>query len=582
MSRRQQELARIRKHDQRLEARAQSAAANGISRQKIPDAILPCQAGKGSDTHYEFCNLSRLTVVLTASGQATTAVVFKSRCSEPVATTALHYHDELQSHDLVMEVLSIAAHKTRAGNKPAEYTKKLITATGQALDDRTPAHVQVTAANGPQHTQFQPLHPASSIIGGDIVIQTDGGRAADSYLELPRLSILTPGTWGRVWPFGTNDAVIFNLEGNSCGNPPPPQKALTRLAVHMPVFPDEEWKVKFGLGTYKSAQSEAEQRGAGAIEITYTEKSGNRETETKVEHYEDGQAKKTVKTSTGMVISTFKETEQSRAAHRKKFKQSEKPKKGKEAAKIDIEWKVAGQEAEFDAAEVINGLLKIADVLQELADLLDGPSVGWSAKVGYSLFDGDLVLTWGHRWPTTYSELDRVYYVEKYIGIGGRCTLLKGEIEGMVGVDIDPWWLPGTIIAKAFLKVDIELGIEATSQRTWSNANLPHLTLSEGDKNRLVKIKGEASFEPEIGLTGGGKLFGVGVIATAKIEGTQKLELDATITLAEGPTASTSFASDPVQGVIQVEYSWLTTSVWESEPKIFIEGREGWKDRKLF
>ena len=576
-----------RNHGKVLEQRAQSAQASGLARTPPPGAVQNCpyasvaglqKGGKGNQTRYEHCNLTHLTVEVKGRGATATVQLASQRRKEAVHPAAKHYASELGAYDLVVEGLSTAADAIQ-------------TVTGRPAQKpvRVPLHVQGTPKASPVHSSFSPPHPEAAITGPSVNLHEHGGKAVASDLALPEFSPVDRRTWGRLWPFGNHESVRYDVEGKACGNMP--GGGLADLRVLVIVMPDEEWTISLGaekdFGHTRSAEknySKVDDTHGVARTDTSSSTARGKTDEKSTSMYHDGThtTKETSTRLTGMVIQTEDKREEEADPSKNSWKITKSQEKKNKLGDIKVDWKIAGQSNSIEPRKFIDNVKKIAEIIEDVSKLFDSIKVGWSWSYSYSLLEGEMSLKWGHRYPDHYAETDRVYYVERFVEVGGKLTLISGSFEGMFGLEVDSWWLQFHLVMKVFFKITVEVSIEGhPPPLVWTTATSPHLRKTGAAQDMILKLDGTGSVTPKMGAQGGCTIVGVGSIITADLEGKIELKADGGISMHDGFTVSTSCTSDPVEAVFTIEVPMLWTTKTIQSRHSLVDGHEFWKDKKL-
>lgn len=208
----------------KLVAAAKSAKQSGMSGSSGPTTmVLPCGkkvvAPAPTESHYEECVLRELLIEIDDSGKSHVLDLTAQRRHEPVAkTVAAEYKGLLPSYDLVVEALSAID----------------IGAKGKHL------RIKAQAFNSSRHTDHQPLHPSTEVGWND---RADNGGVVKADVPIARRDNLQ--SWLAIWPFSGDRIKNLAVNGQACGRQKPagPKSppALSHLAVHFVIFPQEEW-----------------------------------------------------------------------------------------------------------------------------------------------------------------------------------------------------------------------------------------------------------------------------------------------------------------------------------------------------
>lgn len=525
----------------KLEPLACSAESAGLSRARAPGQVVqvcPLKghgetssniAGMGKSSQpewcYEECDLASMTFGLKAGETTLTRTLTEKLRLNPVAMSAFReYHPDLRAHDLVIETLS---------DEP----------------DGTPEcslEVAVSGTNKATHSvKTIPQHPQISIEGSGN--DHKGSATLRAKVYCPDLSQGFGGLAG-IWPFGGSRKREVVLKAQSCGNLRPEQVPLTDLSVYLHVFPSVQWLIEVEAPTQmmegfkeakrhswsKSSSRDFVERGneltgkVGSATSTNKTQLINKHGElvAKTEQsvsggFGEGNGKQSSsKKEFEYVSSTSLVKQHVKTGNLKDFGNRKKNEYANQASKFSIELKVAGQKRKCNASEIINSLLKAKGVFDAfLSAITSSIKVGYSVDAKLELFEGVFKLGFGYRIPQEYREEDRVYYVERYIGIGAEVAIVQFSFEVFFGVEVDAWFAGAH--AKIYLLFSAGLNLSADRNLSWTK-------LADGmDLEHEFALTGAPSFEVggSAGWYCGGKSWKSAVILSAKAEVEGKLIL---------------------------------------------------------
>ena len=548
---------------------------------------------------YEYCDLTKLQLDLACGDKQGQIVLTKPRRAEkPAASVDSDYVSALSRYDLVVEALGDAQDQTTANGKVSDSK------------DARPLNVTATAEGSPTHSHFGPAHPMTALRGGSISVTTHAAPAsAKIFAPSPRGGRWT--TWTGIWPFGDDRVVRHEVLAESCGKLRPPQVGVRDLRMQLVVIPYEEWKISFGVTSKRSRSGAIEgerdymaatdgqnpsRRTATSLTFksskSVTGAGGKRlmaEDSDKYEFFGDGTEKHTssqklVRTNVlaGATLETKEESE--------KFSgpKTESKESGVQLNKITIEKKVAGRKVEADVQKTIDNLMKIKELVDGFKGLFESVKIGWSFSISYELFNGSMDFAFGNRWPAKYAEENRVYYVERFFGVGGSCTFFQGKVEGMFGLEIDPWLLPGSAMAKIYLALGIKVSATAMGSVYWTN---------EARANAAdLKLDIDGAVTAELGGAFAGRIAGWSVEGRIAIEGEVTLKLAGALSTRDPPAMTYSVIvgkETAVEGQTTPRYDAMrlvgevvvvgdTTDRYAFDPIKLIEGKMYYKDEKLW
>lgn len=487
----------------------QSAQAKGISTKTPAKTVCePCDRRARQIARHEYCEIASLTLTLTQGKQTKPFTVSTIRRREPVAPTAYrHYRGALQQNELVIEALA-----------DVEMRNETTAATQKAL---RPLDVELSAKPAARHSSFGPPHPYLAIAQAKL---TSNATPIKAKVYAP--SRQTRGwTWLSIWPFSAGRTLRYDMEGTCCGivAKPPAKKS---LAMHLVVLPHEEWSVTIGVpnarrgyakesGQNLLMQSKTlKMRGATTAKRTDYMKGGSfeRSTEQTKDHYAE---KTTLKINHGPLGGRFIKDEDSDSTIGPPKKVSNVA--GSKLPLVKLTMKSGGVEYTLPGSDILQGFLDAEKIVDKFVSLLSSFKFGWGIKVSKTFLDGELAFGFGYRWPMSYTEENRVYYVERYLSAKGSIILFKASVEGMAGFEFDPWYLPGNLVAKIYLSLTPSLKTTVGGSLAYKNP----------DNKKVERADLELSFEGlvtlEFGAQAGGRWRGESLSAKLAVVGSATL-----------------------------------------------------------
>jgi len=566
-----------------VQSLAQSANQSGLSSSAPPAGpVAACPGTQAANenavasTVYDYCDLSNAIIEWTNGTAAYSVTLDKRRRDEKVAPSVFNaYKGPLASHELVIEALADFRNETSQGGQ--------VTAT----DGVKPLNVRAGGFNSSSHTSFQPAHPHVSIKGEGVDASAYGASQAEAKIALREWGAIGGSTtFGRLWPFGGKRE--YTIEAKSCGCPNG-KPAVGDLRAHMVVFPYEEWKLTFGLGPILAGSAEAarnrmKKSGPGKSEVStvYTIKKTVGSTETTSEKAYVGKDNYSesykVKVADSKVL-TSNTRELTESDNTWAAKPDLKDESDSELRKISIERSFGGLKVEFDVSENVKRIMKFKETVDDIKDVLGSVKLGWSISASYSILSGKISFGWGYRYPEGYREENRVYYVERVISVGGTCTFIDGKVEGMFGLEVDPWWAPVTVVAKIYVSIGVKVDLSASASIAYTNWATIHQKSSKGDS---IDLGFASELSLELGAKAGGRAMGYGVDARLALEGKLTLDIKGKLTFSNPPSWIANVKSEEVKLVGEILTIGKTTDRYAFKPRVLIEAKDFVKDKKLW
>lgn len=582
-----------------LNAVSESAKAQGLGTTPAATPVKPCELAKGGnggsnaatkDKPLEYCDIKQVQIVLSTEGKSKTFTIDKDRKGEPINVKAvpLGYHGMLSSHDIVIEALSDIEDTTGS----AKTTSK----------DRKPLDVKVTAVNSVSHTTKKPAHPHTYVgLANSSPAESDGGAPVSGKYFAPDGNALGRTFWGRMWPFGDDRVRYYDLHGKSCGVLPIPQKPIRKLGAMLVVLPYEEWQITIGLkgtreGSYsKEANSFQNQDGKSqrTVQVTTVAKSrvGNVENSTTVQQMQTQSGMNRSRTTTTQTTLDYTLlSANSSAVSSAKDSWTKKPRSKTDddydLRKVSIKHTVGGREVECDVTGTIKKILEIKKIIDDAKKLFESVKIGWSISFSYEILSGNINFGWGHRWPASYTEQQRVYYVERFVKVGGQCDVVTGSVTGFFGFAVDPWYAPVAIEIGAYLTTTIKVSIAATIDYAYTNRMLAGSSISG-------KLEPSASVNFELGAKANGRAFGYSVESKLALEAAASLTFEGKVSTLHPPYLKGTFLigkehegteanapkADAIRLIGEVIVVGETTRRWKIDPIVLCKGMEVFKDR---
>lgn len=554
-----------------------SAQTGGFSLFATPAVLeMQCTLNQSPLASYQPCDLASLRVDWTDGSNTQTATIVSMRRREPLADSVpATYRAALKSHELVIEALS--------------DVEELVYTYGeqqpQTSEDSKHLRVTVDPTYAYVHGDAPPKHPDLRLWASDSSLNQTAADSIEANLFVPTPGLVRASRWGRLWPFGDDRKRFYFGAAYSCGRNPTVNQPNSELAVQFLVFPNEEWKVTIGLGSAGSGSVSVDRNYADktgvdgdqvATVVAYRRTSGSTTT-TSTESYI---ASTDYATSYSMTekdqglfstrVRTLKESDSTWGDP--SFKEDEST----EARKLSIEHKIGGQHSEVDVSGMIDNLMKIAEVMEDIKKLYEGvPKVGLSIGASYVLFEGQLIFSWGNRWPEHYTERDRVYYIERFLSVQGNCTLIQGKVEVMFGVEVDPWWLDFYFVAKIFIETSASIGVGAQQVLSYTN--------SEADDAALdpFALDFSTSLEAQLGAKVGGRAFGYSLDARLALQASLKLEARGKVGFKHPPEAKADLKSSGVELVGEIIVIGRSQRSYDFEPLHIIDEKIFFKDKVI-
>jgi hypothetical protein len=566
----------------RLQAASHKAKMAGLSKRKGPKKVkAPCtiakqtaapasvswpEKAKSKETHqYEECILKKLDVNLSNGSKSQAITLSNQRRNEAVQqSVADEYKTTLKSVDLVIEAVSSIDIKNNS----------------------THLRVTAQASNSAQHTSWTPLHPHTEIgakaaaDSGALVksefpvpyrtgiqnwlaiwpfksqrtqFATINGEACGHakpsgkgpMAPLKNLSIQLVVFPEEQWTFSIKSPKLFGKSKTATGDIKRQGGAGSGVWASKTVTVKTEsgFSSKSTSSTTNAAkqyQSISETLTGYRSSSSYTsEKKGdsyNKETLSTVDRKGQGQTiTETTKNGTysetkshsqrtdyiipiGSTTYSISQTESTE----KGFENLESETKLKASDKISLQVTSAGETASFEPGKFVENLYTIYDIIKDIGELFSAVKVGWSISYDISILEGNLDLGWGLRWPANYHESNRIWYVERYISIGGNIKLVEGSIAASVGINFDIGWLPAGVVAE--IAASLKLGLHLAP--SW---NVVYTNWKEDVKDREWDVSLKFEITLSATATGSARVVGFSRVlkgsADAKFSAVGKLAL---------------------------------------------------------
>lgn len=573
-----------------LQAVAAKAKAKGLGKTPAAAPVKPCQQGKAASKPLEYCDIKQVQIAISTDGKSKTFTIDKNRKKEPfdAKKVAAPYRGLLRSHDLVIEVLSDIQDTTGS----AKATSK----------DRKPLDVKVTAVNSVSHSSKQPAHPHTYITRMTAPhLQSFGGGAVSGTYFAPDGGALNRTFWGRMWPFGDNRVRQYPVYGQSCGVLPIPRQPNRRLSAMIVVLPYEEWQITIGLkgtreGSFGKEANRANNRDGTSqrrVQVTTVSKSrvGNVETSRTTQQMQTPTGinrTRTTDTRTTLDPRLLSTGSNAVSTIRQSWQPQPRTKTDDDSdfRKISIKHTVGGREVESDVSNTIKKILEIKKIIDDAKKLFDSVKIGWSITFSYELLSGNIQFGWGHRWPQSYAEQQRVYYVERFVKVGGQCDIVSGSVTGFFGFAVDPWYAPVAIEIGAYLTTAIKVSIGATIDYAYTNSALAGSALSG-------KLEPSASVNFELGAKANGRAFGYSVESKLALEAGASITFEGKVSTLHSPYLKGTFLigkesestkpgaskADAIRLIGELIVVGKTTRRWKIDPIVLCKGMEVFKDR---
>ncbi len=538
----------------------------------------------------EYCDIKQLQIVLTTEGKSKTFTIDRKRTSEPVDTklVAKPYRGMLSSRDLVIEALADLDDTTGSA--------KTVT------KDRKPLAIKVTATNSMSHTSFAPAHPTTTVgLAKSALAKSDGGAPVNGQYLAPNPGGMGNTFWGQIWPFGADRTRTYDLIGHACGTPPIPRVAIAQLSAKLVVMPYEEWQITIGFkgtreGSYsKEANKYDAQDGKSSRTVRETTI-----TKSRVGNVETGTTTQTMTTASGHGRVREKETTttldytllSAKSTTVTSIENSWDKKKRTETdddadfRKVSIKHLIGGQEVECEVSDTIKKIIEIKKIFDDAKKLFDSVKIGWSISFSYELFGGNISFAWGNRWPAAYVEDHRVYYVERFVKVGGQLDVVSGSVTGFFGFKVDPWWAPVAVEVGAYLTASIKVSLAASITRSYTNPVL-------AGKSTSGSFDPSATIGFELGAKANGRAFGYSVESKFAIEAGASLTFQGAISTEHSPYLKGSLIigkehkgtgpgapkADAIRLIGELVCTGETIRRREIDPIVLVKGTEVFKDK---
>jgi len=565
-----------------LQSRAASARRAGISNRVKPKSpVLPC--GKPQPA-YEQCELKDLTLKLNDQGNKKTATVVLSerKIGKPVApTVADQYVGRLGYFDLVVEAITGVEFldrlhpltNARATPNQAQVVTPSAPANGTPREGSIGLEMRAKATHKSTHTSFSPPHPRTCV----------GQVTEHSSAEVVKRVSTPPRNVGQnllsIWPFHASRIYTVDVNASACGNSTAPN-ALKKLSILLVALPSEEVKISIkGPKTWGRSNSQVYNRipnsdGVGGVRTVTQTRTSRRATETYSDARGRDYSSQTLSTvdrkGTGETITETQTRD--RLSHSRQISERQQYvvgtrtisltenestdadrsfKDGSEtaAAGITVTVKSAGEEASIDASGILDAIKAVKDIVKTVKEFFSGATVGWSVSLDFVALEGSLDFTWGLRWPETYVEEDRVYYVERYLTAAGDITLIQGKLEAKVGIEFEKGWCPVSVVAKAQLNLTLALKLAPSLEWKYTNPK----RLGNGQSKASIALSVEFSVVPEV--VGTAKVFGYKYTVRAAVEAKFTATATLQLTWENPPALEVDVKSDKIELTGYVECS---------------------------
>lgn len=543
----------------------------------------------------EYCDIKMLSLALTAQDKTATITIDRNRRVEGTApNVASAYRGLLSSYDLVIEALSDVRDETEQAGRSF------------ISSDCRPLAVTATAQNSVSHTSFAPAHPHIELQSSNyMLLRSDGGAPVKTTYFAPRGSMIGGSVLGWLCPHSRGRIREHPVRARSCGNLPIPQKPLTSLSARLIVLPYEENTIEIGAPAKVEYSKETtgltgEKDGDSSRTVTRTttvmKRSGNSASSTKTEAMETPsgiQRTRLTQTRTTLEphllstdsrsVSTIKQSWNGKKTNRKSSKDWD-------ARKVILKRKIGGIESTFNAGsttkkidDTIDAILAVKDVADKIQAVFKSVKIGWSFSVGYEILLGKLALSWGNRWPSSWAEDNRVYYVERYCMVTGTVEPINGNVTGFFGFAVDPWYAPVSIEIGAYLELKFESKVSGNNTLTWTNPN-------GGVALKPYKLDASGKLSAEAGAKANGRAFGYSVTSRFAAEGEANLKFEGAIgggeafflrsSLIIGKESETLGGKrlDAIRLVGEVIYTGRTIRRHQIDPIGLVKGGKMWED----
>lgn len=545
----------------------------------------------------EYCDIEKLSIQLTQDGKSQTIVIDSDRkCEGTHSDTPSEYHGFLSGNDLVLETLSDTKNLDGSGN-PSSTSK--------------PLTVKLTATNDHSHATISPAHPLTSAgVEGAAAVTSNGGAAVETTYHCVDGSVLGRG-FAALNPLEPRRATSQQLLAEACGNRPLGEVAQRSRSAQLLVYPYEELSIEIGAYSGRFAGSLSATRNFGEMdtsarghvsgrEITSTVvrklRTRGTETATTIENMRTGsgvERTRTTQTETeitphflGASSETVRSVEESW--------NNRNPRRTSDSfdnRKIVIKRKIGGVESSADiskfaqeAQELYEKFETMKKLFDDLQKVFSSARIGLSFSVSFEVLAGQLSLAFGNRWPNSYTESNRVYYIERYVKGGGQIDLFTGKLGAFFGFTVDPWYAPIMVDVGGYVDLSASVNISGTYDYSWTSPS------EDGSHN--FQFNGEGKLAAEGGVRANGRAAGYSVRSRLAIESQATLEVKAEIgsdtpiyaetTCRFGyAPASSGEAPAGVRLVGELVLTGRSVRTRRIKPKTLVEGREFWKDKPL-
>ncbi|MCX7285486.1 MAG: hypothetical protein NTX28_15845 [Novosphingobium sp.] len=562
----------------------------------------------------EYCDLKQLVVTLTPSeGKPVTVTIDRDRTKEPVNAAAVDddYINELSSFDIVMEAVAdiedLHAIQFGAGAGSAGHAK--------------PLQIKAQATNSVSHSSQTPRHPSCAVQGSALPMETHGGAPSETSLLIPR-SGGSWGQWAQVWPFSTG-AEKHYIVADSCGSLPIPQRANRAFVAQVVVYPAQEIALtikgekRFGVSQSKS-QNFAKAEGAkgsgvwGATTQTQKIERGGKassftsvvdQNKTDYKSYKisidgDNNSNETI------TETTFKgDYSESRTLTSKedirvlkapigshvvsstsgdsttgKIPDQVEKHKYNFSDRFSLKIKSGGQEAEIRPSEIVDTFFSIVEAIEDFRKIFSGVQLGYKVDASFTFMEGTLTVAAGRRWPKTlaYVEDQRVWYIERYLNVGGNITLAKGTIAASIGVEFDKGYLP--VGGKIMATVSYSLGLSLKPKVELCYTNAKRKTKADLTTNVPVAVESTFKFE----CVAMYRAFGESFCGILSLKGDIILQGDLQFSVRTDPKLMVSAKSTGLVLTGYWEKTGATPARKEFEPVVLAEPAVIWEPHDLF
>jgi hypothetical protein len=476
------------------------------------------KATASQNTPIEYCDIHSLSIALSQDGKTQTIVIDRNRKTDPVHPKSnSDYRGYLSSHDLVIEALADVADvdgRAAPGASPYSSSSKPLGITLRSINDLT-------------HSSFGPAHPRTTagVAGGSAKV-ADGNQPVTATYVAQNWS--PSSTFNPFWRSSVQDLV-----GEACGNRPIPQIAQRRRSAKLVVLPYEELTIALGIAPRKAAsykhaatllgQQNDGKSGRKIKSVTEIVKKQGDEivTNTKTAMVTPGGAKRVREADTRTHLTpTFLGSEATVVEQQKESWNKRRKKETSQevqSEKIVIKRKVGGIERSGDIGKLQQEARNLwrkheemKERFEEIKKAFTTVKIGWSFSASYEILSGEFRATLGNRWPKSFVEDHRVYYVERYVRVGGEVQLISGEIGAFFGFAVDPWYLPVAVEVGGYVSVKAGISISGDFDTAWTG---PSSTL----RNK-IEFTGTGKIEFEPGLKANGRAFGYAVVSRLALE----------------------------------------------------------------